>query len=597
MLKEYFKLKKYVKIRFKFILAGLFFLFLGIITNSISFTAIIPLMDIVLSGKKIKLPENLPVSIGNKIEPVISKLNTYPPLLVLKYLILFVILTFFLKGLFYYLNNYFFKFFSARTLADIRNKLYKKILNLPLDFYSSTQTGEITTRIIYDVGILSSAIESFFPNFLFPIFLAFNYFLIAFIIDWKLSLISIIIFPLIFIPISQLSKKLRQLGKAIQETYGKVANFINETAFGQKIIKAYNLEEKMIKRFEKSNEEIFRTVISTNARVLLISPFIDFSIAIGSCFIVYYAGNKIITGSISPGFLSLFLFSLFSTVSPLKEAMQTYAILKHSSSALPRIFSIFDLEAKIKDEGEEIFTGLKEKIEFKNVSFAYNNSTLILKNINITVKKGEKIGIVGKIGSGKSTLVGLLLRFYDTNSGKIEIDGKNIKVFKIETLRNHIGYVPQEPIIFYGTIKENITLGDENDERFREIIKLVGLDNFIEELPEKENTIIGERGVNLSGGQKQLISIARAIYKDPEILIFDEATASLDGESERIVQSAIEKIMKGRTVFIVAHRLSTIKNATKIVVLENGEIVEEGTHEELYEKKGIYYKFFCMQKI
>ncbi|MCM8818039.1 MAG: ABC transporter ATP-binding protein/permease [Candidatus Omnitrophica bacterium] len=597
MIKEYFKLKKYLKIRWKLLFLGLFFLIFSVLLNGISFTAIIPLIDRVFSGKNITLPENLPDFIANKVESIISKFNSLPPLLVLKYLIVFIIITFFLKGMFFYLNNFIFKFFSTRLLTDLRNKLYEKFLSLSLDFYTTSQTGELTTRVIYDVGVLNTAIESFFPNFIFPIFLTLSYLFIAIIIDWKLSLISFLIFPLILIPVSHLGKKLRTLGKKIQETYGKVANFINETVFGQKIIKAYNLENSFIKRFEKTNEEIFKTIISINKRYLLITPFIDFSIAIGSCFIIYLTGSKIISGAITPGFLSLFLFSLFSIISPLKEAMQSYAILKHSSSALPRIFSILEFKSKVKDEGQKKFEGLKEKIEFKNVSFSYNNSSHILKNINMSIKNGEKIGIVGKTGSGKSTLIGLLLRFYDPVEGEITIDGENIKNFKLETIRKHIGYVPQEPILFYGSIKDNITLGEENEERLKEIIKIVGLDKLINELPEKENTIIEEKGGNLSGGQKQLISIARAIYKNPEILIFDEATASLDSESEKIVQSAIDKIMENRTVFVIAHRLSTIKNMTKIIVIENGEIVEEGTHEQLYERKGIYYKFITMQKL
>jgi len=596
LIKEYLKIRNYIKIHWEYIVTGVILSILYIILNSISFTSIIPLIDRILSGKKITLPENIPHFIGVKIEPIITKINSFPPLLVLKYLIAFIFLTFLLKGICFYFSNYFFRFFSTKIQTDLRDKVYTKFLNLSLDFFTYTQTGELTTRVVYDIGLLNSVFEMFFPNFIFPIFLVISYLSIVFIIDWQMSLVSIFIYPVILVPVLHWTRKLRNLGRIIQETYGKIGNFINESIFGQKIIKAYNLEEETLKKFRKENENIFRTIMSINKRVLLIGPFTDFCGAVASGLIIYYAGNKILAGTLTAGFLFLFFFALFSIISPLKETMQTYATIKHSSSVLPRIFYILDFKSTVKDEGKEIFDGLKDKIEFKNVGFSYNSRT-VLKNINLVVKKGDKIGIVGKTGSGKSTLISLILRFFDPTEGEILIDGKNIKDFKLNSLRKHIGYVPQEPIIFYGTIKDNITFGENNDKRFKEVIETVGLLKFINELPEKENTLLGEKGINLSGGQKQLISIARAIYKNPEILIFDEATASLDSESEKIVQKAIEKTMEGRTVFIVAHRLSTIKDTNKIIVLEKGEIVEEGTHSQLYEKKGFYYKFLTLQQL
>ncbi|MFN4226995.1 MAG: ABC transporter ATP-binding protein [Candidatus Ratteibacteria bacterium] len=596
MIKEYLRLRNYIKIYWKYVLVGGILSIFYIILNFLSFTSVIPLIDRILSNKKITLPENLPSFIGIKIQPLIEKINSYHPLVVLKYLILFIVLTFFLKGICFYFSNLFFRLFSTKIQTDLRDKVYTKFLNLSLDFYNYTQTGELTTRIVYDIGLLNYVFEIFFPGFIFPIFLIISYLSIIFIIDWQMSIVSILIYPVILVPVSNWTKKLRNLGRKIQETYGRIGNFINESVFGQRIIKAYNLEERMLKKFRKENENIFKTIMSINKRILLIEPFTDFCGAVATGLIIFYAGNKILTGAITAGFLSLFFFGLFSIISPLKGVMQTYAHIKHASSVLPRIFFILDYKIQVKDEGEKIFEGLKEKIEFKDVSFSYN-SNFVLKDINLVIKKGDKIGIIGKTGSGKSTLVSLLIRFFDPTEGEISIDRENIKNFKLSSLRKHIGYVSQDPIIFYGTVKENITLGENNDEKFKEVIDIVGLSKFVNELPEKENTIIGERGVNLSGGQKQLISIARAIYRNPEILIFDEATASLDSESEKIVQKAIDKIMEGRTVFIVAHRLSTIKEATKIVVLENGKIVEQGTHSELYEKKGLYYKFLTLQQL
>ncbi|MCM8785000.1 MAG: ABC transporter ATP-binding protein/permease [Candidatus Omnitrophica bacterium] len=596
MIKEYLKLRNYIKIHWKYVCVGGILSIFYIILNFLSFTSVIPLIDRILSGRRITLPENLPEFIGIKIEPLIERINSYHPLLVLKYLIVFIILTFLFKGICFYFSNLFFRLFSTKIQTDIRDKVYNKFLNLSLDFYTYTQTGELTTRVVYDIGLLNYVFEIFLPNFIFPIFLVISYLSIIFIIDWQLSFVSILIYPVILIPVMNWTKKLRNLGRIIQETYGRIGNFVNESVFGQRIIKAYNLEQDRLRKFREENESIFRTIISINKRLLLIEPFTDLCGAVATGLIIFYAGNKILTGVITPGFLSLFFFGLFSIISPLKGIMQTYAHIKHASSVLPRLFFILDYKTQVKDEGKKIFDGLKKKIEFKNVGFSYN-SNCVLKNINLCINKGDKIGIVGKTGSGKSTLVSLLLRFFDPTEGEILIDGQNIKDFKLSSLRKHIGYVPQESVIFYGTIKENITFGEDDEERFKQVIETVGISKFINELPEKENSIIGERGINLSGGQKQLISIARAIYRNPEILIFDEATASLDSESEKIVQKAIDKIMEGKTVFIVAHRLSTIKEAKKIIVLENGEIVEEGTHSELYERKGVYYKFLTLQQI
>lgn len=597
MLKEYLKIGKYVDVKWKYLIGGVIFAIFGVLLNGISVSTIVPLMDIILSGKKILLPEKFPEFLKFKLEPVILKINSFPPILLLKYLILFLIFAFLIKGIFFYLNNLFFKLFSTRILTDLREKIYKKITTFSLDFFSDKQTGEITTRIIYDVGLLNYAIESFFPHFLFPLFLVISYLFIIFTIDWKMSILAIFIFPVILLPVFNVSKKLRKLGKIIQETYGRIANVINESVFGQKIIKAYNQEKNLIKKFQKENENIYKTVISINKRVLMISPFIEFSGILASSWLIYYGGTKIISGQISSGFLFLFFFSFFSIISPLKGIMQTYATMKHTSSALPRIFYVLDFHSTVKDQGKIEFDGLKEKIEFRNVSFGYNNSKEVLRNINLTVRKGEKIGIVGYTGAGKSTLVGLLLRFYDPTKGEILIDEKNIKEFTISSLRNHIGYVPQDPVIFYGSIVENITFGEKKDERLKEVIEMVGLNKFISDLPDGYNTIVGEKGITLSGGQKQLISIARALYKNPEILIFDEATASLDSQSEKIIQSTIERIMKNKTVFIIAHRLSTIKNVDRIIFLKDGEIVEEGNHSDLYEKKGFYYQLLKLQEL
>lgn len=595
MLKEFLKLKNYVKFNWHLLYAGIFFTFLSVIMNGISFSAIVPLMDkILVKRQQITLPENLPEFIKVKIEPFVIKINGLPSLLLLKYVLIFIVGAIFLKGIFFYLQNYLYRYFSARLLTDIREGLYTKIITLSEDFFSKKRTGELTTRIIYDVGLLNIAFERFFPGFLFPIFLVTSYFLIILTIDWQMSLISIFIFPVILYPVFKIGKKLRKLGKRIQVAYGEIGNVINESIYGQQIIKAYNREKYMKEKFIKENENIFKNVMAMFKRLLLISPFTEFAGALASSGLIYYGAWKVLHNQISPGFLFFFFVSLFSMISPMKGIGQAYGLIKQASSALPRIFSVFDAESSVKDDGKEVFRGLKDRIEFRNIFFSFEGKE-VLKGINFCVKKGEKIGIVGPTGVGKTTLIGFLLRFYNPDRGNILIDGKDIREYRINSIREHIGFVSQQPILFHATVRENITLGFEDEERFSYVVEMPGIKDMIRSLPDGENTIIGERGITLSGGQMQLISIARAIYKDPEILIFDEATASLDTESEKIIQKAIEKTMEKRTSFIIAHRLSTLKQVDRIIVLKDGKIVEEGTHQQLLENRGFYHTLWQLQ--
>jgi len=595
MFKEYLKLKNYVKVPWIYFTAGFIFMFLFGITNGISLSTTVPLMDRIFSQKYIILPKNFPPFLYNNLKEFINSLNRFSPSIILKYLIFFIIFVTFLKGIFFYLQNYFFKFFGMRIITDIRNKIYSKITYLSLDFFTKERSGEITTRIIYDVGMLTTALADQFPQFILKSCESCIYLAIIFMIDWKLSIVSLFIFPLLLGPVFKISKKLRKLGKNIQESYGKLGNLIQENVYTQQIIKAFNQQEKVIKKFEKENENIFSVGMAIIKRMTIITPFTEIMAAVGAGGIIFYGGKKVIEGDFSAGFFTLFLAGLFSLISPLKTIGTMYASLKHSSSALPRIFSILEEEVKVRDTGRKIFKGIKEKIEFKNVSFSYENKK-ILKNISFTVKKGEKIGIVGPTGVGKTTLIGLLLRFYEPEEGEILIDGENIKEFTLDSLRKNIGLVTQEPILFYDTIEKNISLEEKSDiEKVKKSVASLFISDFIESLPEKYNTIIGERGITLSGGQKQLLTIARAIYKDPTILILDEATSSLDAKLEEVLQAGLEKIIKDRTVFIIAHRLSSLRNIDRIIVLKDSYIVEEGTHQELFDKKGIYYNLWKSQ--
>jgi ATP-binding cassette, subfamily B, bacterial MsbA len=595
MLKEFLRLKEYIDIRWRYFFAGVAFMLCSGVLNGISLTTIVPLMDRIFSGKNITLPENLPDVLTEKLQSFVYALNALQPLVLLKYLVIFIIVIIFLKGVFFYLNNYFLKIFGARILTDLRNAVYKRITTLSMDYFAKKQSGEITTRIIYDVNLMSSTFERNFPQILYQSSLVIIYLVIIFTIDWKLSTISMLIFPPLLYPVFKIGKKLRKLGTQMQEKYGKIGNVINESVYGQQIIKAYNRENAMITKFKNENEKIFKTIVSLTKRILLISPFTEIMITVFAGGIIYYGAKQVLQGNVSSGFLFLFFISLFSLVSPLKGIGNSYTQMKHASSALPRIFSVLEEQVKTKDTGSKEFTGIKETIEFKNINFSYGGET-ILKNINFSVSKGEKIGIVGPTGVGKTTLIGLILRFYDPDSGKILIDGTDIKEFSLKSLRNTIGFVPQESTLFHDTMANNISLhGKIDSENLEKAVETAGIKDFIETLPDKYNTLVGERGITLSGGQKQLLSIARAVYRNPEILILDEATASLDSNSEKLLQIAMERVMKGRTVFMIAHRLSTLRNVDRIIVLKEGSITEEGSHQKLYDKKGLYYNLWQLQ--
>lgn len=595
MFREYLKLREYTELRWKYFSLGMLFMGLNAFLGSISIFSTVPLVDKILAGKKIILPENLPGFLKTHLAPLASILNNMPAGTLLRYLIVFIVLSIFLKGLFNYLNHYYFNLFGNRLLTDVRGRLYAKVTNLSMDFFTQGQTGQLTSRLIYDVNLLMRAFVINFPSLILQAILAIFYLVIIFTIDWKLSLLSLLIFPPVLFPIYRIGKKLRNLGRKIQEAYGRIGNLIHEGVYGQQIIKAYNQEETITRRFNGENERIFRTVMSATRRTLLIGPLTEIVSVLGASGLLYFGASKVIEGALSSGFLILFFVALFSIISPLKGIGNAYANLKHDSSALPRLFSLLDTQSTTKDTGKELLSGLKENIEFRNICFSYGD-TSVLKNVSFSVPKGTKLGIVGPTGVGKTTLTGLLLRFYEPTSGEILIDRRDIKNFTLHSLRDNIGLVTQEPILFNETIKRNISLSEQPDmERVERAIDTACIRNFLDSLPKGYETVVGERGTTLSGGQKQLISIARAIYKNPDILILDEATASLDSNSEKLLQGALEKIMEGRTVFIIAHRLSTLRNVDRIIVLKDGVITEEGSHRELFEKNGVYRKLWEIQ--
>ena len=487
-------------------------------------------------------------------------------------------------------------------VRDIRLEVYDKVLALPLSFFSEERKGDIIARMSSDVSTVENSLTSSLDMLIRNPITLFVCFVTLFAVSWELTLFVLVVLPISGWIMGVISRKLKSQSSIIQRQWGEIMAQLDETLGGLRIIKAFIAENKMSQRFAKINNE-FRN--STNSMVIRQSSAHPMSEFLGTCLIVVvlWFGGSLILGSSSPIDASMFIFYLvilYSVINPLKELSKAFYNVPVGLASMDRIDMILKAENNIKDPAIPApLDSFEQEIEFKGVGFSYIDGRPVLKNIDLKVAKGKTIALVGQSGSGKSTLVDLIPRYHDVNEGEIFIDGKNIKSVTISSLRSLIGNVNQEAILFNDTFYNNITFGVENAtmEEVIEAAKIANAHDFIMESEHGYDTMIGDRGGRLSGGQRQRISIARAILKNPPILILDEATSALDTESERLVQEALERLMKSRTTVAIAHRLSTIKHADEICVLYEGEIVERGTHEELIAKNGYYKRLNDMQAL
>lgn len=601
-MKEYIRFLKFVKPHIWVMVIAIVCMFVASCMGGASLGVIIPLVDNILASKTIIVPGGH--ALPEFLSRLVDKMNSMPKVSLLNWLIIIIAFIFLTKGVFLFLQTYFMSKLGQSVLRDVRLAIYKKLLSLSSDFYANTQTGELVSRVTFDVGIIVNSITEGLTDLLFqPIqLLIYLYMLIwiktYFAISWGLTLITLLVFPLVAYPVIKIGKKLRKISTATQESMADINSLLFETIYGIGIVKSFLAERYQIDKFKIHNNKYFKMLLKSVKRMAIISPLGEF-VGVGCVSIVLWIGGKeVIEGNLSAGAFMAFLAALLSLIKPFKRLSRLYGINQHALAAITRVYKILDREPTIKDKNGAIELSKFEKsIEFKDIYFSYDKDRLILNNVNIQLAKGQILAIVGLSGGGKTTLVNLLPRFYDPQKGKVLIDGKDIRDLKINSLREHIGIVTQETILFNDSVRNNIAFGrpDAGMDDVIRAAKAANAHDFIMKMSKGYDAFIGDRGMRLSGGQKQRIAIARSLFKDPPILILDEATSQLDTESERLVQEAIDRLMSHRTVFVIAHRLSTVEHADRIVVIESGKIVESGTHKELLDRSGVYKRLYELQ--
>ena len=509
------------------------------------------------------------------------------------------ILVFFLKGAGSYGSEYLMNHIGERIIRQMRDELYAKIIDLPIEFIHREKTGALMSRITNDVnivkGMVSTAVISLFRDS----FSVVAFLFVIFYRDWKLACGAFIVLPLAFYPIVIFGRRIRRFSTGSQETMADLNAFLHETFTGIKIIKIFSLGAFDKGRFRDKTRELFRLEMKKVMTRALSSPVMEFLGGLGIAFIIWFGGLRVIEGTSTPGIFFSFLTAVMMLYDPVKKLSHLNNTIQEGMAAASRIFDVLEQEDRIEEKPGALSLKAEQcDVAFETVGFAYSpDDPPALRNISLTAAPGEVLALVGMSGGGKTSLVNLIPRLYDVTSGRVTIDGHDVRDLTLGSLRAHVSIVTQEPILFNETVRDNIRYGrmSATDEQVQAAAKAAFAHEFICGFPKGYDTVIGELGSRLSGGEKQRICIARALIKDAPVLILDEATSALDSQAEKVVQQALENLMKGRTSFVIAHRLSTIDYASRIILLKNGTIAEQGTHEDLMARKGDYYRLQSMQ--
>jgi len=559
------------------------------------------LVDKILAGKEIILPNSN--AIPEIVKGLVNKINTLPRGTLLNYIILIVMGMVVLKEVLVFAHSYLMVAASKRSVRDVQNRIYNKLLGLSMNFYHRNKTATLMSRITNDTALIQQAIaegltEIFYQPVQFLVYLTMllvirNYFSIS----WSFVFIIAALLPLMAYPIIKIGSRLKRITTQSQVKTADINSLLLEAISGMQVVKAFTMEKSESEKFRKENQKFYRLSMKSVKRMNSVRPITEFLSMLAVAVVLWLGGKQVIYEGLSPGAFIAFLAALLSLIRPIKRLSKVHMINQQAISASERVYHILDEKPTVIEAKRAVkLKPLHEKIVFDNVNFSYDTKPT-LDSISIEVKKGEIIAIVGPSGAGKSTFVNLIPRFYDPTSGRILVDNQDIRVASLDSLRAQIGLVTQETILFNDTIFANISYGRE-DASEKDVInaaRAANAHNFITKFPEGYDTFIGDRGHTISGGERQRLSIARALLKNPPVLILDEATSQLDTESEQLVQEALNKLMKNRTVFVIAHRLSTVRNADKIIVLEKGKIEAIGKHDDLMETDGLYKKLYDMQ--
>ncbi len=607
-MKNFLTLLKYIKLFKRNVILYFGTVIASIIFSIVSLTMLLPFLDIIFNANNVAV-----------IKPQHFELNSNFVLGYLKYTIsqiivhhsatyalgivcVFIVMSIFLKNIFLYLSYVVLTPVRNGVGTHIREDLFSKILQLPIGYFTEQKKGDLMSRLTNDVGEIEMAVSSSLEGFIKePLTLIF-YLIVLFFLSFKLSLVLLLLLPIGGFIIGSVSKTLKKQSNIASEKFSEALSVVEETLSGLRVVKAFTAERFIFAKYKKSNQELFNVRNKINLRKDIASPLSETLGIVMLSVILWIGGSMILEqkGLGLNGSAFITYIAIFSQIiNPSKSLSSAFYAMQKGSAALIRVNEVINTESLINENinGKKLET-FNDKIEFKNVGFSYNNIPT-LKGINLTIKKGQTIALVGSSGAGKSTLADLVPRFHDVTFGELLVDGINIKEYNLESVRTQISIVTQEPILFNDTIANNIKLGfqDATESKIEEAAKVANAYSFIEKKEEKFDANIGDRGSKLSGGERQRLTIARAILKNSPILILDEATSSLDTESERLVQDAINKMMQNRTTIVIAHRLSTIKYADEIIVLNKGEIAERGNHNQLIEQNGIYKKLVDMQEL